>query len=139
MRLTVLGVVSALGLLAASCGGGSSNPSSPSSQPPASQPTTATIDIVGQNGAQAFSPNPASFGGQMVVFRNTHNVPHRVVLNDGSVDTGDIAPGATSRAVQMPGAGTNYHCSLHPGMIGSVSTASGGQAPTCEGVYCVPY
>jgi plastocyanin len=139
MRQTVLGVVSALCLLAAACGGGSSNPSSPSSQPPTSQPTTATIDIVGQNGMQAFSPNPASFGGQMVVFRNTHNVPHRVVLNDGSVDTGDIAPGATSRAVQMPGGGTNYHCSLHPGMIGSVSTASGGQAPTCEGVYCVPY
>ena len=136
MRLTVPGVVSALCLLAAACGGGSSNPSSPSPQP---SPTTATIDIVGQNGTQAFSPNPASFGGQMVVFRNTHTIPHRVVLNDGSVDTGDIAPGATSRAVQMPVAGANYHCSLHPGMIGSVSPAAGGQPPTCDGVYCTPY
>ena len=51
------------------------------------------ITIVGQNGTQAFSPNPASFGGQMVVFRNNDSVAHRVVLNDGSVDTGDIAPG----------------------------------------------
>ena len=141
MRVTVFGVMSALCLLAAACGGGSSNPSSPSSPspPPASQPTAATIDIVGQNGTQAFSPNPANFGGQMVVFRNTHTVPHRVVLNDGSIDTGDIAPGATSRAVQMPTAGTNYHCSLHPGMIGSVSGTAGGQPPTCEGVYCMPY
>jgi plastocyanin len=75
----------------------------------------------------------------MVVFRNTHNVPHRVVLNDGSLDTGDIAPGATSRAVQMPAAGTNYHCSLHPGMIGSVATAMGGAPPACDGEYCSPY
>jgi plastocyanin len=127
-------------LLAAACGGGSSNPGSPSSQPPSSPPpTTATIDVVGQNGTQAFSPNPANFGGQMVVFRNTHNVPHRVVLNDGSVDTGDIAPGATSRAVQMPSAGTNYHCSLHPGMIGSVAGAGGGEPPPCDGIYCSPY
>jgi plastocyanin len=138
MRVTVLGVVSAMCVLAAACGSGSSSPSSPS-QPPSSQPTTAMIDIVGQNGVQAFSPNPASFGGQMVVFRNAHNVPHRVVLNDGSVDTGDIAPGATSRAVQMPAAGANYHCSLHPGMIGAVATAAGGQPPPCEGVYCSPY
>ena len=75
----------------------------------------------------------------MVVFRNTHTVPHRVVLNDGSVDTGDIAPGATSRAVQMPAGGANYHCSFHPGMIGSVSAVSGGAAPPCEGAYCDPY
>jgi plastocyanin len=140
MRVTALGVVSAICLLAAACGGGSSSPSAPSSQPPSSSPpTTPTIDIVGQNGTQAFSPNPANFGGQTVVFRNTHNVPHRVVLNDGSVDTGDIAPGATSRAVQMPAAGTNYHCSLHPGMIGSIATAGGNEPPPCEGIYCMPY
>jgi plastocyanin len=75
----------------------------------------------------------------MVAFRNTHNVPHRVVLNDGTVDTGDIAPGATSRAVQMPAEGTNYHCSLHPGMIGAVASSAGAPAPPCTGQYCDPY
>ncbi len=134
MTARVLGVVSAICLFTSACGGDSSSPASPSPQP-----STPTIDIVGQSGTQAFSPNPASFGGQMVVFRNTHNVPHRVVLNDGSLDTGDIAPGATSRAVQMPAAGANYHCSLHPGMIGSVATAMGGAPPPCDGVYCNPY
>jgi len=94
-----------------------------------------TITVAGQNGAQSFSPNPASAGGQMVVFRNADSIPHRVVLNDGSVDTGDIAPGTTSRAVQMPVSGTNYHCSLHPAMVGAVN-ASGGAAPPCEGIYC---
>jgi len=84
----------------------------------------------------SFSPNPASVGGQMVVFRNNDSIVHRVQLNDASVDTGDIAPGATSRAVQMPGNGTNYHCTLHPDMVGAVNTAAGSPPPPCEGIYC---
>ena len=118
------------------CGGstGSSTPTAPSTTP-----SGVTININGQNGTQAFSPNPASFGGQSVVFKNNDSVTHRIVLNDGSVDTGDIAPGATSRAVTMPGGGTNYHCSVHPGMIGSVSPLSGGAPPMCEGPYCTGY
>jgi plastocyanin len=121
------------------CGGcGSSSSSTPTS--PSSSPAGATtIAIIGQNGSQAFSPNPANFGGQMVVFKNNDSVTHHVVLNDGSVDAGDIAPGGTSRAVAMPSTGTNYHCTIHPGMIGSVAGATGGPAPTCTGAYCDPY
>jgi plastocyanin len=118
--------------LAATSGCGSSGPSGPSSS------GTATITIAGQNGTQAFSPNPASFAGRQVVFRNTDAVTHRVVLNDGSVDTGDIAPGATSRTVTMPGTGTNYHCTIHPGMIGSVGGESA-PPPPCVGDYCSGY
>lgn len=88
-----------------------------------------------QNGAQSFSPNPASAGGQLVVFRNADTIAHRVLLNDGSIDTGDIAPGATSKVITMPVAGTNYHCSLHPDMVGAVSGTSG-EPPKCEGPYC---
>jgi plastocyanin len=134
MRLHALALASIAGVLSVGCGGGGSTPSSPSTTPT----PTPTITIVGQNGAQAFSPNPASFGGQTVVFRNNDSVVHRVVLNDGSVDTGDIAPGATSRAVAMPGSGTNYHCQLHPGMIGAVSSGSG-PPPPCTGIYCEGY
>ena len=115
------------------CGSDSSTPMTPS---PANTPT---INIVGQNGAQAFSPNPASFGGQQVVFKNNDSAGHRIVLNDGSVDTGDIAPGATSRVVTMPAAGTNYHCALHPGMIGGVTAATGAPPPPCTGDYCSGY
>ena len=115
----------------AACGGSSTAPTPPPSNTP-------TINIVGQNGIQAFSPNPSSFGGQAVVFRNNDSVTHRVILHDGGVDTGDIAPGATSRTVTMPSTGTNYHCSIHPGMIGSVAGASGAPPP-CEGDYCVGY
>jgi len=121
-------------MAASGCGGGGSTAPTPS---PA--PAVPTITILGQNGTQAFAPNPAMFGGQSVVFQNNDRVTHRIVLNDGSVDTGDIAPGATSRAVTMPASGTNYHCSVHLGMIGSVAASSGAPPPTCEGPYCSPY
>jgi plastocyanin len=130
---TICGLL--LGTLAAVSCGGSSSPASPSP----SNSSLPTISIVGQNGAQAFSPNPASFGGQQVVFKNNDSVTHDVVLNDGSVDTGDIAPDATSRTVTMPASGTNYHCSIHPGMIGAVNTSAGTAPPPCQGIYCDGY
>ena len=136
IRLRMYGVAAAIVALSA-CGGGGSYGGSSST--PTSPSTTGgnvvTITIRGQNGTQSFSPNPASAGGQMVVFRNADTTTHRVVLNDGTIDTGNIAPGATSQAVQMPADGTNYHCSLHAGMVGAVAATSG-DAPPCTGAYC---
>jgi len=131
MRALAAAAAIVAGLGASSCGGGSSSPTTPSA------PNILTITITRQNGAQSFSPNPASAGGEMVVFRNTDSIVHRVQLNDGSIDTGNLAPGATSNAVLMPGSGTNYHCSLHPEMVGAVSGTAGGPPP-CEGPYCAP-
>lgn len=127
----MLTFTTAVAIIMSACGGGgSSTPTTPSTS------NAMTITITRQNGAQSFSPNPASAGGQMVVFRNNDSITHHVALNDGGVDTGDIAPGATSRAVQMPASGTNYHCTIHLDMIGSVNAASGAAPPPCEGVYC---
>jgi plastocyanin len=115
---------------ALSCGGGgTSNPPGPSS-------STVTISITGGSDNFAFSPNPADAGGRTVVFRNNTAESHRVVLNDFSIDTGDIPAGATSRSVVMPTAGTNYHCSTHDKMGGAITPQSGGAPPACEGVYC---
>jgi plastocyanin len=113
-----------------SCGGGSSSP------PTNPSPTNFTILINGERGEQSFAPNPAAVGGRMVVFRNNDTVAHRVRLNDLSVDWGTIAPGATSPAFRMPAVGTNYHCDLHPGMIGAVNPEAGGDPPRCTGEYC---
>jgi plastocyanin len=131
MRPLVLTAAFAVALAGAwGCGGGGS-PSSPSS----SSTGPLTITIVADRGGQSFSPNPASAGGQMVVFRNNDTVVHRVRLNDLSIDTGDIPPGATSRAVRMPEAGTNYHCFLHQTMVGAVAGGTAGPPP-CTGLYC---
>ena len=135
MRTISVPALIASALVVIACGsGGGSTPTAPSS--PSSSTGAPTIVVNRQNGSLSFSPNPAAFGGQMVVFRNADSVLHRVQLNDMSVDTGDIAPGATSRAVQMPVGGMNYHCALHPDMVGAINASGGLPPPPCEGVYC---
>ncbi len=124
--------------VAASCGGGSSSPGpSPSPTPtPTPTPTAGTVNIVGQAGNRSFNPNPSSLtADRMMAWANTDGVTHRIVANDGSWDTGNIAPGASSAAIQLPAGGTNYHCSIHPTMIGAVNDTSGA-TPPCTGLYC---
>ena len=122
---TALALVAATVSLAG-CSGGGTTPT----------PSTAlTINVNGQQGAASFSPNPANAGGRMVVFKNNDSIVHRVRLNDGTVDTGDIAPGATSAEVRMPNGGTNYHCSLHTTMIGAVAGQNNEPPPACT-IYC---
>ena len=102
------------------CGGtSSSSPTSPTGT--AAPPAGATIiDVVRENGAQSFSPNPATVpAGQMVVWHNVDTVTHRVVLNDGTLDTGNIAPGAFSAPMILRAVGP-YHCSIHPSMVGTI-------------------
>jgi plastocyanin len=114
---------------------GSGNPNTPTPQPDSSG--VVTINVVAKNGAQSFSPNPATVpSGQTVVWRNVDTVTHRVVLNDRSVDTGDLAPGTSSRPMTIGGTGGGqYHCAIHPEMVGSVNQVTS-VAPPCEGPYC---
>ncbi|HSC28661.1 MAG TPA: hypothetical protein VLD67_15395 [Vicinamibacterales bacterium] len=118
--------------LAFACGGGSGNPSTPST-PGA---TALSVNILGDRGNQSFSPNPGQDNGTaLVVWRNMDNQVHRIVGNEGAFDTGNVNPGASSSNIRIPADGTNYHCSLHPGMIGTIRTTAG-TAPTCTGQYC---
>jgi plastocyanin len=142
MRSSLLVGSIAIGLAAWACGGsgGGGNPNAPAPAPapaPTPTPSTATtINIVGDRGAQSFNPNPAAVRqGTMFSWRNTDSVVHRIVLNDGSLDSGNIAPGASSAVLQLATDGANYHCSIHPGMVGSINR-SGGEPPPCEGPYC---
>src|SRR5437868_11509256 len=125
MRVCVtISTLVALGLTASGCGGSSySNGSSGNPlNPTAGSPGIVTINVVAINGAQSFSPNPATLpAGQMIVWHNVDTVTHRVVLNDRSVDTGDVAPGASSQPMAIGAAGGPYHCSIHPVMVGSIN------------------
>lgn len=139
MRTCVVLAVSAgaIALLASCGGGGYDGPApTPSPSPAPGGAASTTISIIADRGAQSFDPNPASASlGQTIAWRNTDSVVHRIVSNDGGLDTGNISPGATSTAVALPTDGTNYHCTIHPGMIGSVNRASG-TPPPCTGIYC---
>ena len=94
-----------------------------------------TINIKGVNGKLSFDPNPASVSaGQVVVFKNNDVVVHHVMLDDGAVQTGDIAPGATSSPISI-GSNKSYHCSNHPSMVGSFNGNQTPEPPPCTG-YC---
>jgi plastocyanin len=122
--------VSVIAVATWGCGGSSGSPSGPDSS------GAATITIVGDRGAQSFSPNPASVSqGETFVWRNTDGVVHHIVFNDGSHDSGDIAPGASSPALRLDVDGANFHCTIHPTMVGSISR-SNGVPPPCSGPYC---
>ena len=130
----ILAVVAACG----SSGGGSPQ-TQPSGVPSGGGNVNAlTINILGDRGAGSFTPNPAPTGNSNLQFKNTDGVIHHIVANDGSFDSGDIAPGATSKVVSMTTDGTNYHCTIHPGMIGAVSSVATGAPPPCRDAYCVP-
>ena len=120
---TLAAAVAALTVGAAACGGGYGMPSptGPSNDPP---PTGAiTIGVVGINGARSFSPDPATVRpGQTVVWHNIDTTTHRVVLNDGRLDTGNISPGGFSSPMTLVAPG-GYHCSIHPEMIGTTADA----------------
>jgi len=120
-RLLLAAGLATLTLGVAACGGdgyGSSSPSAPSNTP---APAGAiTINVVRENGNQSFSPNPATVpAGQTVIWHNIDTTTHRVVLNDGTLDTGNLAPGAFSQPMTL-GADGAYHCSIHPDMVGSL-------------------
>ena len=129
MRVFVAAVLISSSLGVGGCGSSySGSPPSPSPTPipaPAATPGDAvTIDVIFENGAQSFSPNPATLSpGQMVVWHNVDRVTHRVVLNNGSLDTGDLSPGASSRPMPI-NTGGPYHCSIHPSMVGTISTVA---------------
>jgi plastocyanin len=123
MRIIFAGAIVALGLVASGCSdsynGGS--PVAPTPPTPATSNGVVTIDIVRDNGAQSFSPNPATLpAGQMVVWHNIDTIRHRVVLNSGSLDTGDLAAGASSQPMSINNGGGPYHCSIHPSMVGTI-------------------
>ncbi len=119
-KLFTAASLAALVLGVSACGGyGTASPTTPNG-PSAPPPGALTINILGINGAQSFSPNPATVPvGQTVVWHNLDTTTHRVVLEDGEFDTGNIAPGAFSPPMSLIEA-AGYHCSIHPVMVGTI-------------------
>jgi plastocyanin len=135
------GIALAVALISAACGGGDGNstPTAPTPTPGGGGGTaaTVTVNVNASAGSQAFNPNPASMATTgTVAWANRDVAVHRIVANDGTFDTGDIAPGATSRAISVPAAGSNYHCSIHPTMVGAIGGSQGQPPPPCTGTYC---
>jgi plastocyanin len=122
----------------AGCGGGGgyTGPSSTSGGGGTTGSNIVTITVKGVNGKLSFDPNPASVqAGQLVVFKNADVVTHHVKLDDGSMETTDIAPGASSQPLSIGAINMSYHCTMHPSMVGSFNAAATPDPPPCTG-YC---
>ena len=123
-----LAIVSVILMLAAACGGGSSSsPAVPSPTPsPAAPPPPASSSVTIPTGAaalgnRAYTPDDVNVAvGATVTWMNTDSVAHTSTSNASGWNSGTLAPGAQfSFAFQTAGT-FQYHCAIHPGMIGRV-------------------
>jgi plastocyanin len=72
-------------------------------------------------GSAAYVPNPITVStGTTVTWTNTDGIGHTVTSNSSAFDSG-VIPGGGKFSFTFQTAGTfAYHCSIHPGMVGSV-------------------
>ena len=120
-----------LAVLGPNCGGGGgSTPTTPANPttttttvPPATGTADLVISILGDQGGMSFSPANATLRvGQTVAWRNNDTDLHTATQDGGRFNTGNITRGSTSAPIAMTAAGAfPYHCSLHPGMVGSLT------------------
>lgn len=123
MRLVFAASLAVLAVGVFACGG--SNMSSVSGPTPATPPSNFMVDIAEINGPNSFFPSPATVGfQQIVVWRNTDTATHDVVFDDGSVETGRLAPGTLSQPITVSPGTWTYHCAIHPTMVGTITAQS---------------
>lgn len=85
-------------------------------------PATTTVSIIGSAGPGAFNPNPVTIAsGDSVAWANNDVTTHRIVLDNGSYDSGNINPGSSSAATAALTASGTYHCTIHPSMTGTIT------------------
>ena len=107
----------------AACGGGYSSPTTPSTGGTNTQGTPVSVTSGAEfKTTNAFAPNPVTVSaGGTVTWTNNDTTTHTSTGDDGSWSSGNIGPVA-SFSRTFPTAGSfKYHCSLHPGMVGTVT------------------
>lgn len=126
IRIVLIACVFALGCNTSDQYGSSPSPVAPT---PAGASNAFTIDIAEINGSNSFIPSPAAINAdQVAIWRNTDTVTHHVVFDDGSVDIGTLAPGTISQPIAVVPGTHNYHCTIHPEMVGTVSVTASEEA-----------
>jgi len=99
----------------------------------AQSPKITTVDILQGSGAnaslpQTYSPDPVTVVigvNNTVMWVNNDTAPHTVTANDGSFDSGNMAPtGTFTFTFTTPGT-YHYHCIYHPWMVATVIVKAG--------------
>ena len=102
---------------------GSSTPATPSPTSSPSGPGAASI-VSGASTmtTTAYAPNPIAVSvGGTVTWTNNDSITHTSVADAGAWNSGTIAPGGTFKMTFAAAGSFPYHCSIHPGMVGTVT------------------
>jgi plastocyanin len=123
-----LAAVSVVLMFAIACGGDYSSPSTSPSPTPSPTPTpggpssSVTIPVGALSlGNRAYAPDDLNVAvGTTVTWMNTDSVSHTSTSDVTAWNSGVVAPGGQfSFAFQTAGT-FPYHCTIHPGMVGTV-------------------
>jgi plastocyanin len=113
-------------LTLAACGGGDDEAAATTA--PGAEATATDAPAAPAGGEAAITISGFAFSGvtevaagTTVTISNEDSAPHTVSADDGSFDTGNIAPGE-SATITLSTAGTfAYHCNVHASMKGSIT------------------
>jgi plastocyanin len=120
MRLMKIVCVAALTALAVACGGSNSSPTTPT--PPSAGTTVSVVPGASTMTTTAYAPNPITIAvGGTVIWMNNDTTTHTATANGGAFDTGSIAPGASVSKTFGSAGSFPYHCTIHPGMVGTIT------------------
>lgn len=106
---------------------GSSSPSSPSSPSDGGNNGNNGTPVSIVNGAStltttAYAPNPISVAvGGTVTWTNNDTTAHTSTSNNGAWSSGTIAPGGKFSTTFSTAGTFQYHCTIHPNMVGTVN------------------
>jgi plastocyanin len=134
MHMRVLVVLTGLIAASAACSnqgyGTPTNPTPVASDPGSPSPTTGGGQVyqvpipsgAANFGAKAFGTGPMTVpAGTTVTWTNTDSLPHTSTSDGGTWDSGTIAPGKSFSAVLSKTGTFQYHCTIHPGMLGTIT------------------
>jgi plastocyanin len=108
-----------------------SDNSAGSAAPTAATSVTGSVPPAPAGGATAvtikdFAFNPATAtatAGSKVTWTNNDTTAHTVTFDDGSADSGNIAPGSTFDHTFATAGTFAYHCTIHSQMKGTVTVS----------------
>lgn len=114
-------------LLAALCltaCGSSSSSTSPTTPDPAPAGSTTVTIVSGASTltSTAFAPSPVTVAvGTTVSWLNSDTTTHNSIANNGAWTSTSLAPGNRFNFTFTTAGSFPYHCSIHPGMIGTIT------------------
>jgi plastocyanin len=123
-KLRLILTVGALAAASACANGYSGAAPSPAPAPaPSGGGTPVSIPLGASTlGNRAFAPDQVDIAvGGTVTWSNTDTVAHTTTADQGSWDSGSVAPGGKFSSTYSTAGTFPYHCAIHPGMVGTIT------------------